>query len=72
MEAAKLSEMLVSYHNAARRHKPEDLDLNLQLHENLKSVMCYRKIASEIFKCVSMKYSDVSTSCSCVYTLWEH
>jgi hypothetical protein len=28
---------LVSYHNTARCHKPEDLDLNLHRRENLKS-----------------------------------
>jgi hypothetical protein len=29
MEAAGNSEMLVSYHNTAQHHNPEDLDLNL-------------------------------------------
>jgi hypothetical protein len=71
MEAATLSEMFVSYHNTARRDNPEDLDLKLHCHENHISLICYRKIAREIFKCVAMKYSDVSTSCSFVYTLWE-
>jgi len=62
-------ETLVSYRNTARRHNPEDLDLNLHRRENLKSLIWYRKITSEIFKCVAMKYSDVSTSCSCVNTM---
>jgi hypothetical protein len=30
------SETLVSYHSTARRHNPEDLDLNLHRRENLK------------------------------------
>jgi hypothetical protein len=38
-EAAKSSEVLVSYHNAALRHNPEDLDLNLHRRENLKSLI---------------------------------
>jgi hypothetical protein len=66
MEASKPLEMLVSYYNTAGRHSPEDHDFNLHRRENLKSLIWYRKIASEIFKCVAMKYSDVSTSCSCV------
>jgi hypothetical protein len=69
MEAAKSSAMLVSYRNTARRHNQEDLDLNLHHREKLKSLIWYRKITSEIFKCVAMKYSDVSTSCSCVNTM---
>jgi hypothetical protein len=71
MEAAKPSEMLVSYHSTTGRHNPEDLALNIHHREKLKSMIWYRKIASEIFKYVAMTYSDVSTFCSCVYTLCE-
>jgi len=66
MEAEKSAEMFEPCHNAARRHSPEDLDLNLHRGENLISLICYRKTASEIFKCVAMTYSDVCTSCSYV------
>jgi hypothetical protein len=71
MEASKPPEMLVFSHNTAGRHNTEDLDLNLHRRENLKSVIWYRKVGSETFKCVVMKYSDLSTSCSYVQTLWE-
>jgi hypothetical protein len=37
MQAARLSETLVSYLSNARRHIPEDLDLNSHRRENLKS-----------------------------------
>jgi hypothetical protein len=33
------SEILVSYHNTARRHEPEDLDLKHHCRENLKSLL---------------------------------
>jgi hypothetical protein len=33
-------EVLASYHMATRRHKPEDLDLNLHRRESLKSRVC--------------------------------
>jgi gamma-glutamylcysteine synthetase len=36
MKAAKLSETLVSYHTTARRHNPENRDVNLHRRENLK------------------------------------
>jgi len=35
MEVAWSSEAFVSYHKTTRRHKPEDLNLNLQRRENL-------------------------------------
>jgi hypothetical protein len=37
MEAARSSEMLVTYRNTARRHNSEDLDLNLHRRENFIS-----------------------------------
>jgi hypothetical protein len=52
-EAGKRSEMLVSYHNA----------------ENFKSLIWYRKIAREMFKCVAMKISDVYFVSLCVNTV---
>jgi hypothetical protein len=35
MEAARSSEMLISYYSATRCHNPEDLDLNHYHHENI-------------------------------------
>jgi hypothetical protein len=37
METALSTETLVSYRNPRRGHKPEDSDLNLHWHDNLKS-----------------------------------
>jgi hypothetical protein len=37
MEAAQISEMLVSYHSTTQCHNPEELDMNLHCCENLKS-----------------------------------
>jgi len=37
METAWPFEMLVSYHNVARCHNPQDMDLNLHCRENLTS-----------------------------------
>jgi hypothetical protein len=46
-------EMVVSYHNAAWQHKPEDLDLNLHHCENLKSCTVITSlIASADLTCV--------------------
>jgi hypothetical protein len=36
-DAARFFETLVSYHLITRRHDPEDFDMNLRCHENLKS-----------------------------------
>jgi hypothetical protein len=37
MEAARFSETLVSYHSITRRHSPEDLDVKIHHHENVKT-----------------------------------
>jgi hypothetical protein len=37
VEAAWISEMLVSYYNIARRYNPEHLDLRHLRHESLKT-----------------------------------
>jgi len=37
VEAARSSEVVGSYCNTIQCHNPEDLDLNLHHHENLKS-----------------------------------
>jgi hypothetical protein len=39
MEAARFSEMLLSYHNITRCHNPEELDLNVHRLGNLKTVI---------------------------------
>jgi hypothetical protein len=39
MMAAKSSETMVFYYNTTKCHNPEDLDLNLHCHENLKFFM---------------------------------
>jgi hypothetical protein len=37
MEAARLSETLVSYHTSRRRHNPEKHDTNFHRREDLKT-----------------------------------
>jgi len=46
METAWSFETMISYQNTVWRHNPEDLELNIHHHENLKShnldfVNCY-------------------------------
>jgi hypothetical protein len=51
MKATRSSKIFVSYHITARRHNPEDNDLNLYHRENLKS--CKINFIADILTCTS-------------------
>jgi len=69
MEAARSSEMLVSYHNnTIQRYNPEDLDLNHHRRESLKtSIRTYVPkiylIFIPIFKLTSFKMASPQMFC---------
>jgi hypothetical protein len=52
MEAARSSEMLVSYHNTTWRHNPKDLDLNKQI--------CYFDQNNKYAHFKTIKYKDTN------------
>lgn len=56
MAASRLLETLVFCYNNTRRHNPEDLDFNLHLPENLKSLknfIFYVKLKTNIYEFLS-------------------